>query len=164
VVSALTPTTPRPPTAGLLAAVVTSTWIDRTPHGDAAFLLVAHPPDRRAAFASVDTVAPQMRGLGEALGLAVAAERLPFIGHRVTVHGDKAAVRVDGCDYSLGATVGPRWGRFVADGGPIVIALGLDPLSHGADRATIEAYLGRCTLAGRLLLGITGHQGTGGVS
>lgn len=120
----------------------------------AAFLLVGHPPSRHPE-AREEAVRANMQALGDALGLAPTPEQLPYIGHRVAMHGSRAALSVDRCDYRLGVSVGKRWRDFVIAGGPVVVALGLDPLARGADRPTIEAYLGHCTRAGRLLLGIT---------
>ncbi|GAA2070535.1 hypothetical protein GCM10009801_21350 [Streptomyces albiaxialis] len=143
---------PTAPTPGLLCSVVTTTWIDVTPAGSVAFLLIAHPPPRRSG-ESAAALREDMRSLGTALGLVSSRCPLPDIGPRLTLHGGKAAIRVDGCDFLLGTTIGATWSDFVAQGGPVVVSLGLAPLPVGADRDAVEAYIGECLATGELMLG-----------
>lgn len=143
-----------PPTAGLLATVQVMAWIDVAASSPLAFLLLAHPPARRGK-ETAETIAAGMRGLADALDLAPASDKLPDVGQRLLIQGPGAVLLdVRGCEFMLRAPVGPRWGTFVALGGPVVIALGLDPLANGTQQA-VEAYLAASTRADRLLLGTT---------
>ncbi|WP_432110770.1 hypothetical protein [Streptomyces sp. YPW6] len=133
-----------------------TTWLDVTPSGHVAFLLIAHPPARRGdkTPAAIET---RMRGLAAALRLAPPSELLPDIGSRLRVHGQTAIILdIDRCDYRLRVPVGSgEWSRFVADGGPVAIALGLDELARGADFAGVEDYLALAAANDRLLMGKT---------
>ncbi|MEU8776285.1 hypothetical protein [Streptomyces sp. NPDC048606] len=144
------------PAPGLLASVIVMTSLDDTPLGHVAFLLIAHPPARRGGETPL-TIETQMRGLGAALGLATTSEPLPDIGRRLQMQGHQAAILdVGQCDYMLRVPAGSgEWARFVAKGGPVVVALGLDELSPGSDRAKVEEYLAASAVADRLLLGKT---------
>lgn len=143
------------PTAGLLDTVLISTWLETAPPGPVAVVLLAHPPAR-----SDDQGAEQeerMRGLGAALGLEPVSSRLPDIGARITAHpGVPLTLDVApcGCGLALPPT-GRDFTQFVADGGPVIVTLGLDPLDGGADRTAIDAYLYRSLLADRLAMGTT---------
>ncbi|MGI5256989.1 hypothetical protein [Streptomyces angustmyceticus] len=141
-----------PPTAGLLATVQVMAWIEVAVSSPLAFLLLAHPPARREK-ETAETIEAGMRGLADTLDLAPASAKLREIGRSVFLQG-RGAVLLDvrGCDFMLRAPVGPRWAAFVALGGPVVIALGLDPLGNGTQQG-VEAYLAASTRADRLLLG-----------
>lgn len=143
-----------PPTAGLLATVQVMAWIDVAASSPLAFLLLAHPPARRGK-ETAETIEAGMRGLADGLDLAPASAKLPDVGQCLLLRGHGAVLLdVHGCEFMLRAPVDPRWGAFVALGGPVVIALGLDPLGDGAQQA-VEAYLAASTRADRLLLGTT---------
>ncbi len=130
------------------------TWIDVARSGPLAFLLLAHPPARRENETAA-TIEAHMRGLAGALGLAPATATVPHIGPRLQLQGRGAALlNVDRCDFMLRAPVGVQWGAFAALGGPVAIAVGLDPRSNGEQDA-VEAYLAASTRADRLLLGTT---------
>ncbi|MEU8586921.1 hypothetical protein AB0C59_07930 [Streptomyces sp. NPDC048664] len=129
-------------------------WIDVTVNGPLAFLMLVHPPARRQD-ETAETIEADMRGLADALDLAPASAKIPDLGSRLRIRGrGTALLDVRGCDFMLKAPVGPLWCAFVAPGGPVVIALGLDPLGNGTEQA-VEAYLAAGTRADRLLLGAT---------
>lgn len=153
--TAAEPTLPTPD-AGLLASVAVMTWLDVTPPGYVAFLLIAHPPARRSDETPV-VIETRMRGLAAALRLAPSSELLPDIGGRLRVQGQTAIIPdIDRCDYRLRVPVGSgEWTRSVADGGPVAIALGLDELDRGADFARVEDYLAPAAVNDRLLMGKT---------
>ncbi|MFF9316588.1 hypothetical protein ACF1BP_07645 [Streptomyces sp. NPDC014735] len=144
------------PDAGLLASVVVMTWLDVTPPGYVAFLLISHPPARRSDETPV-VIDTRMRGLGAALRLAPSSELLPDIGGRLRVQGQTAIIfDIDRCDYRLRVPIGlGEWTRFVTDGGPVAVALGLDELARGADFARVEDYLALAAVNDRLLMGKT---------
>ncbi|MFD9859771.1 hypothetical protein [Streptomyces alboflavus] len=143
------------PDAGLLARVGVTTWLENTPLGCVAFLLIVPPPSLDNESRSVSEL--RMRGLGAALGLAPTSQVLPDIGPRLRMQGQTAVVvEIDQCDYQLRVPVGTsEWARFVAEGGPVAVALGLDELRRGTDHGGVERYLARTTEAERLLMGKT---------
>lgn len=160
--AATPPLAPLPPTAGLLASVLVSAWVDITPPGAVAFLLLAHPPARRRGD-SRSVIQAQMRGLGAALGLAPASEELPDMGSRLIVRGSTAAVlRIDRCAYVLRVPVPAAWARFVAGGGTVVVSVGLDALARGSDRGAVEEYLTESASTDRLLMGKAHVRPSGG--
>ncbi|RZU21756.1 hypothetical protein EV567_2261 [Streptomyces sp. BK239] len=144
------------PDAGLLASVGVLTWLDATPHGYVAFLLIAHPLARRGDETPV-AIETRMRGLGASLGLAPASDLLPDIGRRLRMQGQATVILdIDQCDYLLRVPVGAgEWTRFVDEGGPVAVAVGLDELSRGADRDRVEDYLAVTAAGDRLLMGKT---------
>ncbi len=134
------------PTPGFVNSLASWAWLERTSAGPVAFLLLAHPDAGR--------VEPELAGLASALGLAPPRTRLPDTGTRVTLVGAvRAVVQLDGCAHRVQVEVGERWSAFVADGGPVLLLVGLDPLARCSPRERVEEYLGVGTLVGRLRLG-----------
>lgn len=155
-------TVPATPTAGLLCSVVTAPWIDTAPTGErAAFILIASSSSRQNDGTAIEA---RMLGLAGALDLAPSGETIPRMNRPLTIHGGKAILSITGCDYHLGAPVGPQWEHFVTTGGPVVVALGLAPLTPGASRDAVEAYIGRCALTGGLFTGLTRYTTPGNLS
>lgn len=146
---------PVPPTAGLLASVAAWFWINLTEVGHVAFLLIAHPPERRPGD-SAQLIESRMRGLARALSLAEPSEKLPDIGPRLSMHRESLAVlRLDGCGYRLHIPTGGEWARFVRGGGTVTVAVGLDTLPPHLALDAVEPYVSRSVTAGRLFLGKT---------
>lgn len=145
--------TPVVPTAEFFGSLVVSTVLQRTSVGLAAFVVVGHP----VAGAGCE---PQLVGLAGALGLRPSSERLASAGRRVVVCGSRVLLVPDRVDRLLGLPpVGERWLRFVAEGGPVCVVLGLDPLPPDADRPALRRYLADAAAHGRAHLGIaTLHQ------
>ena len=134
------------PTAEFINSLASWAWLEDTAAGPVAFLLLAHP--------DADTVGRELVGLAEAIGLAGPQQRLPDTGERVlVVGGSRAGVYVDGCPHVVMVEVGPNWAEFTRTGGRIALIVGLMPLARESPRDTVEAYLGRSALEGRLRLG-----------
>jgi hypothetical protein len=143
------------PTAGLLASVGAWFWIDVTQAGHVAFLLIAHPPERRPD-ESPQVIEARMRGLARALTLAEPHKPLPDIGPRLFMYRSAdALLSLDDCDYLLRVPIGGDWARFVCNGGVVTIAVGLDPLPSESALAAVEAYITQQVTEGRLYLGKT---------
>ncbi|KUL26652.1 hypothetical protein ADL12_32380 [Streptomyces regalis] len=143
------------PSAGLLASVAAWFWIDLTQAGHVAFLLIAHPPERRPD-ESPQEIEARMRGLADALTLAAPHKPLPHIGPRLFMHRSAdALLSLDDCDYLLRVPIGGEWARFACAGGTVTIAVGLDPLGPGAPLAVVDAYVTERVIEGRLYLGKT---------
>ncbi len=133
-------------TARFISSLASWTWLEDTAVGPVAFLLLAHP--------QANSVATQLTGLADSLGLVPPGSHLPDTGERVTLRGrNHAAVLVDGCQHLVQVQVGERWAEFVQAGGPIALLVGLAPLARRASRDEVESYLGTAALSGRLRLG-----------
>ncbi len=142
----MTPGSATVPSAEFINSLASWAWLEETAAGPVAFLLLAHP--------EADTVAGELAGLAEALGLAAPQSRLPDTGERVLVVGTtRAVVAVDGCRHVVLVEVGPHWSEFVRTGGRIALLVGLIPLARNSPRDAVEEYLGRSALNGRLRLG-----------
>ncbi|WP_409471922.1 hypothetical protein [Streptomyces sp. HC307] len=143
------------PSAGLLASVAAWFWIDVTQAGHVAFLLIAHPPERRPD-ESPQVIEARMRGLAHALTLAEPHKPLPDIGPRLFMYRSAdALLSLDDCDYLLHVPIGGQWARFVCDGGTVTVVVGLDPLAPGSPIEAVDAYITQRVTEGRLLLGKT---------
>lgn len=130
----------------LLNSVAAWTWVADTGFGPMAFLLVAHPERLEGR---------RLEGLADAMGLGSPKVRLRDTGERVTLFGcTNAAVHLDGCDHLMQVSVGDHWSRLVADGGPVALLVGLDPLPRRAPRERVEPYLAATALADRLRMGL----------
>lgn len=129
-------------------SLATWTWLEATAIGRVAFALAAHPEG-----------GAQAEEFAAALRLAGPSCRMPYVGERVTVSGERAQLRLDACPYGVDLAVGPQWTAFAAEGGPVALIVGLDPLPRHAPARAVESYLGRS----RLRMGTTrikaGHQG-----
>lgn len=148
------PGTTAPPTAGLLASMATWFWVEPTQEGDVAFLLFAYRPERLAD-ESVGEIQASMRGLAHALGLAEPNERMPDIGPRLFMHRcADALLSLDGTDYLLHVPIGGAWARFACAGGPVIVMVGLEPLSAGTPLAAVDAYIAEHTANRSLFFGM----------
>ncbi|MCQ4085043.1 hypothetical protein NGB36_31900 [Streptomyces sp. RB6PN25] len=131
-------------TPELIHSLATWTWLERTAVGQVAFVLVA--PRAHSADA--------VRGLAAALGLREPSCRLPYVGERVTVHGSsRARLHPDGWAHAIGLTVGARWSRYVVEGGPVAVLVGLDPLTPCAQPDAVNEYVITRTRGNRLRMG-----------
>lgn len=119
-----------PMTRELINSLATYTWLETTAVGRVAFALAAHPAG-----------GPEAERFARTLRLAEPAQRMPYIGERLTVAGSHARLSLDGCGYGVELAVGPQWAGFVAAGGPVALIVGLDPLPRCSPPATVESYL-----------------------
>lgn len=121
-------------------------WLDATAAGPVAFLLLAHP--------QASAVLRELTALTAGMRLKPADQLLTDTGQRVALVDDqRVAVCVDGCPYLVQVEVGKGWSAFVRSGGPVVILLGLAPLTRCAPQPDVETYLAATTLNGQLRLG-----------
>ncbi|MEU6175762.1 hypothetical protein ABZ832_28120 [Streptantibioticus parmotrematis] len=127
-------------------ALATWSWLEKTAIGQVAFLLAAHPEG-----------AYEARDFADALGLAEPSRSIPYIGERVTLDARGARLRVDGWSHDVRLSVGDQWSRFVADGGPVAVLVGLDPLPRCAQPEEVAAYLLKCDMR----MGTTAIRGGG---
>lgn len=125
--------------------LATWAWLEATAIGRVAFALAAHPEGGAEA-----------ESFAAALGLVEPAQRMPYVGDRISVSGPRARLRLDGCSFRVDMAVGPQWAGFVGDGGPVALIVGLDPLPCRSTPDAVEEYLGR----GRLRMGTTGTERT----
>lgn len=144
------------PTAGLIASLATTTWLDTTPSGATlrCLLLVPQPP--RSTYETTVVIEQRMRAVADALRLGPATAPPPDIGPRLRqVTPTEVALRFDGTPYRKRIPSGRPWTLLLGRGTPVALVLGLDPLSRSATPAAIDAYLDRATLRRRLLFGHT---------
>ncbi len=122
-------------TREVIDSLATWTWLQATAIGRIAFALAAHPEG-----------GAQAEAFAAALRLAEPACRMPYVGERVAVSGPRAQLRLDRCSYAVDLAAVPQWTSFAADGGPIALIVGLDPLPRHAPARAVESYLGRSRL------------------
>ncbi|MEV7281027.1 hypothetical protein [Streptomyces sp. NPDC093111] len=145
------------PGPGFVATLLTSTWLTTPEDADPlGWLLVAHAGARRAG-ETPQSVEASLMGMAETLCLAPAARTLRNCGERLIVRAGAAALHYGHPTTVLRLSHTARsWMTHVSRGGPVVIALGLDPIPPGAGRDAVEEYLHRAARAGRVHLGATG--------
>ncbi|KUN02456.1 hypothetical protein AQI95_26930 [Streptomyces yokosukanensis] len=142
--------------AGLIASLATTTWLDTTPTGATlgCLLLVPQPP--RSFYATPAVIEQRMRAVAKALRLGPATTPPPDIGPRLRqITPTEVALRFDGTLYCKRIPTGRPWSLLLGQGTPVALVLGLAPLSRSATPAEIDAYLDRATLHQCLLFGHT---------
>ncbi|MET8720041.1 hypothetical protein [Streptomyces misionensis] len=144
------------PSAGLIASLATTTWLDATPTGAALCCLLLVPQPHRSVYETPTVIEQRMRAVGETLRLGQATVPPPDIGPRLRLlTPTEVALRFDGTPYRKRIPAGRAWTLLLAQGTPVALVLGLDPLSRSATPAEIDTYLDRATLRQRLLFGHT---------
>ncbi|MFE0107108.1 hypothetical protein [Streptomyces sp. NPDC059009] len=146
------------PTPSLLASLSVAQWVDATPNGHVAFLLVTHPP--KADTADVGScIEASMRGLASELGLAPPSSLMPDVSNRLSIARDCIMLSLAESRLTFCVSIrNTEWGDFVRGGGPVAIVVGLDPLSPTTERTEINEYLATGATADRLLVGKAQHQ------
>jgi hypothetical protein len=144
------------PTAGLVASLATTTWLDTTPNGATLCCLLLVPQPPRSTYETTVVIEQRMRAVADALRLGPATAPPPDIGPRLRqINPTEVALRFDGTPYRKRIPSGRPWTLLLSQGTPVALVLGLDPLSRSATPAAIDAYLDRATLRRRLLFGHT---------
>ncbi|MEK8171368.1 hypothetical protein NKH77_23690 [Streptomyces sp. M19] len=116
--------------------LATWSWLATTEVGRAAFLFLAHPPPHAAGTEG------ELLGLAWALGLRDDTGRMGYLGRRIRLWEEAYVIlRTDDCAYDVQVAVGEEWAAFVRAGGPVVLAIGLDPIEVDAEAAAVDAYL-----------------------
>ncbi|MDV9171278.1 hypothetical protein R6V09_14255 [Streptomyces sp. W16] len=143
-------------TAGLIASLATTTWLDTAPTGATLCCLLLVPQHPRSLYETPTVIEQRMRAVGEALHLGPANAPPPDIGPRLRqITPTEVALRFDGTPYRKRIPTGRPWILLVGQGTPVALVLGLDPLSSSATPAEIDTYLDRATPRQRLLFGHT---------
>lgn len=137
-----------------LSGLSSRAWIDATPDGLVAFLLIA---PSSAAVGLEDVAA-----LAAAIGLAGPGETMPSVGERVVLHGLSATVQLPEIGRALRVSVTPEWSRLVREGGTVAILLAANPLAEGATKATRDDHLLKAVGTDRLWLGKAVRYGWNG--
>ncbi|WP_411151103.1 hypothetical protein [Streptomyces sp. A30] len=144
------------PSAGLIASLATTTWLDTTPTGATLCCLLLVPQPPRSCYETPAVIEQRMRVVAEALRLGPATTPPPDIGPRLRlIARTEVALRFDSTPYRKRIPTGRPWTLLLGQGTPAALVLGLDPLSRSATPAEIDSYLDRATLRGRLLFGHT---------
>ncbi|MFF1916717.1 hypothetical protein ACFVYE_35160 [Streptomyces sp. NPDC058239] len=144
------------PSAGLIASLATTTWLDATSTGATLCCLLLVPQPPRTFHETPAVIEQRMRAVGEALHLGPATAPPPDIGPRLRLFTPaEVALRFDGTPYRKRIPAGRPWTLLLSQGTPVALVLGLDPLSPSATPAEIDAYLDHATLRQRLLFGHT---------
>lgn len=142
------------PSAGLIASMATTTWLDAVPTGAALCCLLLVPQPPRSLYETSAVIEQRMRAVAEALHLGPATAPPPDIGPRLRlVTPTEVALRFDGTPYRKRIPAGRPWTLLLGRRTPVALVLGLDPLSRSATPAEIDSYLDRATLRQRLLFG-----------
>ncbi|WP_405882409.1 hypothetical protein OG762_29720 [Streptomyces sp. NBC_01136] len=144
------------PSAGLIASLATTTWLDTTPTGATLCCLLLVPQPPRSFYETPAVIEQRMRAVAEALRLGPATAPPPDIGPRLRlITPTEVVLRFDGTPYRKRIPTGRPWSLLLGQGTPVALVLGLDPLSRSATPAQIDTYLDRATLRQRLLFGHT---------
>ncbi|MDW4907552.1 hypothetical protein RB628_19920 [Streptomyces sp. ADMS] len=144
------------PSAGLIASMATTTWLDTIPTGAALCCLLLVPQPPRSLYETWAVIEQRMRAVAEALHLGPATAPPPDIGPRLRlVTPAEVALRFDGTPYRKRIPAGRPWTLLLGRRTPVALVLGLDPISCSATPAEIDSYLDRATLHQRLLFGHT---------
>jgi hypothetical protein len=144
------------PSAGLIASLATTTWLDTTPTGATLCCLLLVPQPPRSCYETPAVIEQRMRAVAEALRLGPATTPPPDIGpHLRLIAPAEVALRFDGTPYRKRIPTGRPLTLLLGQGAPAAIVLGLDPLSRSATPAEIDTYLDSATLRQRLLFGHT---------
>ncbi|TQE22714.1 hypothetical protein Sipo8835_35560 [Streptomyces ipomoeae] len=144
------------PSAGLIASLATTTWLDTTPTGATLCCLLLVPQPPCSCYETPAVIEQRMRAVAEALHLGPATTPPPDIGPRLRqVAPTEVALRFDGTPYRKRIPTGRPWSLLLGQGTPVALVLGLDPLSRSATPGQIDTYLDRATLRQRLLFGHT---------
>lgn len=136
---------PLAPAAEFLAALSAWTWIDSTPEGLVAFLLVAHPQD----------VEQEMVALAMSLGMATPDLAMPDLGARLLCSTTNAVLEVPGSSVRLLVPASGEWSGFARGGGPVVVLISTTPLARDADLMTVSTHLMTALLPRQVWMGKT---------
>lgn len=154
----LTPASTEPftPSAGLIASLATTTWLDTVPTGTTVCCLLLVPQPPRSLYETPAVIGQRMRAVADALHLGPATAPPPDIGPRLRlIAPTEVALRFDGTPFRKRIPASRRWTLLLGQGTPVLLVLGLDSLSRSATPAEIDSYLDRATLRQRLLFGHT---------
>ncbi|MFD9690962.1 hypothetical protein ACFWXO_34960 [Kitasatospora sp. NPDC059088] len=121
------------------------TWIDSTPDGLVAFMMIT-PSSGEAR---------GLRAFATTAGLASPDLPLPSPGIRIVLDGPDALVLLPGPSGAIRVPTDEGWSDFVRRGGAIVLLMGQRYLIPGASRIDVEEYLQTALLSRRLWLGKT---------
>ncbi|MFE9170474.1 hypothetical protein ACFYNZ_13270 [Streptomyces kebangsaanensis] len=147
------------PSAGLIASLATTTWLDTAPTGATlcCLLLVPQPPHN--SYETPTVIEQRMHAVADALRLGPATVPPPDIGPRLRlITPTEVALHFDGIPYRKRIPAGRPWTLLLGQGTPVALVLGLAPLPRSATPAEIDTYLDRATLRRRLLFGHTRTQ------
>lgn len=121
------------------------TWIDSTPEGLVAFLLIAHP----------DGAEPEMTALARALGMATPDSPMPDLGRRLLCGTTNAVLQVPGVEVGVRLPLDSEWSRFIRDGATVVLLISVAPLAPSADLLAVSEHLMTGLLSRNLWMGKT---------
>lgn len=139
---------PLAPTAEFLATLSAWTWIDSTPEGLVAFLLVAHPQG----------VEDEMVALAMSMGMATPEHVMPDLEPRLRCGTTNAVLEVPGAAAGLRVPTSSEWSQFARGGGPIVVLVSAAPLARDADLMAVSSHLMAALLPRHVWLGKTRVQ------
>ncbi|MFE7114432.1 hypothetical protein ACFU99_03290 [Streptomyces sp. NPDC057654] len=143
------------PGPGFAAGVTVSSWLDASPAGDIAWLLIGHPPPRRPV-ETARTIEAGLRALAAGMRLLPAAERVPDVGDRLMIRGPVVALDYGHGEYLLRLPApGREWRERVKRGGQVCVTVVLDPLGPATGQGDVDALLRRSAPIGRVLIGST---------
>lgn len=142
--------------AGLIASLASTTWLDTDATGATlcCLLLVSQSP--RSSYETPLIIEQRMRALATSLGLGPASAPPPDTWPRLRpLSPTDVALHFDGTPYRKRIPAGRPWTLLLRQRRPVALVLGLDALSRAAAPAEIDAYLDRAPLQQRLLFGHT---------
>ncbi|MGV9271342.1 hypothetical protein ACWDRR_42645 [Kitasatospora sp. NPDC003701] len=121
------------------------TWIDSTPEGLVAFVLITPATEASSGLGA----------LAQAAGLESPDRPLPSPGLRLVLHDSYAMVILPRAKTALRIPTDEGWSDFVRRGGAVVVIMGERSLVHDAERTEVESYLLQSLLPGGLWMAKT---------
>ncbi|MFE2407142.1 hypothetical protein ACFXDE_02225 [Kitasatospora sp. NPDC059408] len=121
------------------------TWIDSTPDGLVAFMLITPASGERR----------DLRQVAVAAGLATPELPLPAPGILVALADADALVLLPNASGAIRVPSASEWADFVRRGGVITLLIGARPLDAGAGLVGVDEYLMRAVLSRQIWLGKT---------
>ncbi|MFF2651640.1 hypothetical protein [Streptomyces sp. NPDC058045] len=131
------------------------TWLDVTPVGPMAHILIGHRPPRRPR-ETAKGIEASLMGMVDGMRLRPSAERLSSVGAHLLIRSPHVALDYGHPQYLMGlAATTPEWRSHIASGWPTCVTIGLDPIPPGAGPDALDQYVERILATNRAHMGVT---------
>ncbi|MFF2651714.1 hypothetical protein [Streptomyces sp. NPDC058045] len=143
------------PGPGFVAGCTVRTWLDTTPAGPLAHLLIGHRPPRRPE-ETAEGIEAGLMGMVDGMRLRPATERPSTIGAHLLIRSPYAALDYGHPRYLMRLAATPtEWRLRIVSGWPTCVTIGLDPIPPGAGPDMLDQYVERVLATNRAHMGLT---------